>query len=165
MSVNTAREGHQYPPAEPYQVSREAVREFAAAVKAEHRAHYEVDAAELLGHADLVAPPSFAVVVAQRAEAAAIEDPELGVDFSRVVHADERFTHHSPILAGDTLHAQVTVDRIRVMGAGAMVTTKVEITTPEGELRSTVTSSLLVRADEENAAEENAAGQNEEAAA
>ena len=149
MSVNTAREGHQYPPAEPYQVSREAVREFAAAVKAEHRAHYEVDAAELLGHADLVAPPSFAVVVAQRAEAAAVEDPELGVDFSRVVHADERFTHH-PILAGDTLHAQVTVDRIRVMGAGAMVTTKVEITTPEGGLRSTVASSLLVRADEEN---------------
>lgn len=147
MSVNTEREGHQYPPAEPYQVSREAVREFAAAVKAEHRAHYDVEAAVSLGHADLVAPPSFAVVVAQRAEAAAIEDPELGVDFTRVVHAEERFTHHSPILAGDTLYGQVTVDRIRVMGAGAMVTTKVEITTPDGDLRSTVTSSLLVRAE------------------
>lgn len=147
--VNTSREGHQYPPAEPYQVSREAIREFAVAVKADHRAHYDVDAAQDLGHRDLVAPPTFAVVVAQRAEAAVIEDPETGIDFSRVVHADERFTHHSPILAGDTLHAQARIERIRVMGAGAMVTTAVEITTTEGERRSTVTSSLLVRAEGE----------------
>ncbi|GAA3062007.1 MULTISPECIES: FAS1-like dehydratase domain-containing protein [Actinomycetes] len=151
MSITTEAEGRVYPAAAPYQVSREAIREFAVAVKAEHPAHHDVDAAAALGHRDLVAPPTFAVVVAQRAEAAVVADDEVGIDFSRVVHADERFTHHSPILAGDTLHAQATLDRIRVMGAGAMVTTKVEITTAEGEARSTVTSSLLVRAEEEDA--------------
>ncbi|GAA1181764.1 FAS1-like dehydratase domain-containing protein [Nesterenkonia xinjiangensis] len=149
MSINTEAEGRVYPSAAPYQVSREAIREFAGAVKSEHPAHHDVDAATALGHRDLVAPPTFAVVVAQRAEAAVVADSEVGIDFSRVVHADERFTHHSPILAGDTLNAQVTLDRIRLMGAGAMVTTRVEITTAEGEARSTVTSSLLVRADDE----------------
>ena len=146
---NPAREGHRYPPAELYQVSREAVREFAVAVKAGHRAHHDVEAALALGHRDLMAPPTFAVVVAQRAEAAVVEDPEAGIDFSRVVHADERFTHHHPILAGDTLSAQATLTRIRVMGAGAMVTTSVEITAVQDgndEPRATVTSSLLVRA-------------------
>ncbi|GAA1821824.1 FAS1-like dehydratase domain-containing protein [Nesterenkonia flava] len=150
MSINTERQGHTYPPAQPYQVSREAIREFAHAVKAAHPAHYEVDSARELGHPDLVAPPSFAVVIAQRAEAAVINDEEAGIDFSRVVHADERFTHHAPIFAGETLHAQATLERIRVMGAGAMVTTRVEITAESGEAKSTVSSSLLVRSDDEN---------------
>lgn len=149
MTINTAREGHQYPPAEPYQVSREAIRAFAEAVKAQHPAHHDLAAAQQLGHSDLIAPPSYAVVVAQRAEAAAVSDTELGIDFSRVVHADERFTHHSPITAGDTLTAVTTVERIRLMGAGAMVTTATEITDEAGARRATVTSTLLVRAGEE----------------
>lgn len=147
MSINTGREGHTYAPAEPYQVSREAIREFAAAVKAAHPAHYDLQAAQSVGHRDLVAPPTFAVTLAQRAEAAVVNDPEAGIDFSRVVHAEERFTHHGPITAGETLTAQATLDRIRVMGAGAMVTTVTEITAEDGSARATVTSSLLVRAD------------------
>lgn len=148
MSINTGREGHTYAPAEPYQVSRDAIREFAAAVKAAHPAHHDLQAAQSLGHRDLVAPPTFAVTVAQRAEAAVVNDPEAGIDFSRVVHAEERFTHHGPITAADTLTAQTTLDRIRVMGAGAMLTTVTEITAEDGSARATVTSSLLVRAEE-----------------
>lgn len=147
--INPDRQGHQYPPAAPYQVSREAIREFAQAVKATHPAHHEPEAARALGHRDLVAPPSFAVIIAQRAEAAVVNDAEAGIDFSRVVHADERFTHQRPILAGDTLEAQVTLERIRTMGAGAMVTTRVEISGADGEPRATVTSSLLVRTEED----------------
>lgn len=149
MSINTERQGHTYPPAAPYQVSREAVRAFAQAVKAEHPAHTDLDAAQALGHPDLLAPATFAVIVAQRAEAAVVNDDQAGIDFSRVVHADERFTHHNPITAADTLHAQTTLERIRVMGAGAMVTTVTEITAEDGTARTTVTSSLLVRAEDE----------------
>jgi len=149
--INPDRQGHQYPPAPSYQVSREAIREFATAVKAEHPAHRDLAAAQGLGHQDLVAPPSFAVVIAQQAEAAVVNDEEAGIDFSRVVHADERFTHHHPILAGETLEAQVTLERIRMMGSGAMVTTRVEITTQDGDPRATVTSSLLVRGQEDAA--------------
>ena len=148
MSISTARQGQTYPPAPPYQVSRETIREFAVAVKAGHPAHQDPQAARELGHRDLIAPPTFAVVAAQRAEAAVVNDPEAGIDFSRVVHAEERFTHHSPITAGDTLSAQTTLERIRVMGSGAMVTTRTEITAEDGAARATVTSSLLVRADE-----------------
>lgn len=148
MSINADREGHTYAAAAPYQVSREAVRDFAAAVKADHPAHSDVEAARSLGHPDLVAPPTFAVVVAQRAEAAAVTDEEAGIEFSRVVHAEERFTHHAPITAGETLTAQTTLQRIRTIGSGAMVTTVTEVHTEDGSPRSTVTSSLLVRADE-----------------
>lgn len=154
MSINPDRQGHIYAPTAPFQVSREAITEFAQAVKADHAAHYDVAVAQQLGHSDVIAPPTYAVVIAQRAEAQAVQDPETGIDFSRVVHADERFTHEAPITAGDTLRAQTTLERIRTMGAGAMVTTRTEITA-EGEPRATVTSSLLVRTEDD--AEETAA--------
>ena len=72
MSVNPDVAGRSYPPAPPFQVGREAVRGFAEAVQAQHPAHHDVAAARALGHADLVAPPTFAVVIAQRAEAAVL---------------------------------------------------------------------------------------------
>ena len=66
------------------------------------------------------------------------------------MHADQRFTHHRPIVAGDELHTEVHVDSLRVMGAGAMLTTREEITDAAGEPVATCISSLLVRAEEEN---------------
>ena len=104
MTINPDLQGRSYPAAEVYDVGREKIREFARAVKATHPAHFDVDAAKGLGHRDLVAPPTFAIIIAQRADAQLIEDPEAGIDFSRVVHADQRFTHHRPIFAGDPVN-------------------------------------------------------------
>lgn len=145
MSINPNLQGRSYPSGEVYDVGREKIREFACAVKATHAAHFDVEAARTLGYEDLVAPPTFAIIVAQRADAQLIEDPEAGVDFSRVVHADQRFTHHRPIVAGDRLVAELHVDQVRAMGGGAMLTTRAEISTPEGERVATTTSSILVR--------------------
>ena len=149
MSINPDLQGRSYPAAEVYDVSREKIREFARAVKATHPAHFDVSAAVALGHRDLVAPPTFAIIVAQRADAQLIKDPESGIDFSRVVHADQRFVHHRPIVAGDQLVAELHVDGVRAMGGGAMITTRAEIfAVSEDSLRvnvSTTTSSILVR--------------------
>ncbi|TYD00067.1 MaoC family dehydratase [Arthrobacter echini] len=145
MTIAPDLQGRSYPPAEPYSVGRESVRDFARAVKATHPAHFDVAAAAALGHADLVAPPTFAIIVAQRADAQLIADPDAGIDFTRVVHADQRFVHHRPILAGDELVAELHVDQVRAMGGGAMITTRAEISTVEGAPVATSTSSILVR--------------------
>ena len=143
--VNPELAGRVYPAGDAYSVGREKIREFARAVKATHPAHYDVEAARELGYKDVVAPPTFAIIVAQRADAQLIEDPEAGIDFSRVVHADQRFVHHRPIVAGDELVAELHVDQVRSMGGGAMITTRAEISTAEGEGIATTTSSILVR--------------------
>ena len=145
MTINPDLQGRSYPAADVYDVGREKIREFARAVKAAHPAHFDVEAARGLGHADLVAPPTFAIIVAQRADAQLIADPEAGIDFSRVVHAEQRFTHHRPIVAGDRLVAQLNVDSVRAMGGGAMITTRAEISTTDGEPVATTTSAILVR--------------------
>ncbi|WP_271394524.1 FAS1-like dehydratase domain-containing protein [Neomicrococcus lactis] len=149
MAINPELQGKTYPATEPYSVGREKIREFARAVKATHSSHFDVDAARALGYADLVAPPTFAIIVAQRAEALMVEDPTSGIDFSRVVHADECFTHHRPIVAGDELVATLTVDTVRAMGGGALVTSRAEIETISGEKVATTLSSLLVRGEDQ----------------
>jgi len=148
--VNTELAGREYAPTAPYAVGREKVREFAAAVGADHPAHHDVAAARSLGYGDVVAPATFAVVVAQRAEAQLIEDPAARIDFSRVVHADERFTHHRPIVAGEELVTVLHVDSITQRAGLSMVTTRCEIfaALPDGgpgEPVSTVRSTLAVR--------------------
>lgn len=149
MAINPELQGKTYQATEPYSVGREKIREFARAVKATHSSHFDVDAARALGYTDLVAPPTFAIIVAQRAEALMVEDPTSGIDFSRVVHADERFTHHRSIVAGDELVATLTVDTVRAMGGGALVTSRAEIETVSGEKVATALSSLLVRGEDQ----------------
>lgn len=146
MGVNLEYAGREYPPTTPYVVGREHLRDFARAVGADHPAHHDVDAARALGHPDVVAPPTFAVVIAQRAEAQLIEDPAAGIDFSRVVHADERFTHHRPLHAGDEVVTVLHVDAITERAGLAMVTTRCELASAvDGAAIATVISTLAVR--------------------
>ena len=111
-------------------------------------AHRDPEAARALGHPDVVAPPTFAVIVAQRCEAQYVADPASGIDFTRVVHGDEKFRHHRPIVAGDRLVATLHVDMVRVAGGHGMVSTRVEIADEAGQPVSTVTSMLVVRGGE-----------------
>jgi len=137
--------GRVYPPTAPYAVGREHLRDFAQAVGATHPVHSDVEAARSAGYADVVATPTFAVVIAQRAEAQLIEDPGAGIDFSRVVHADERFTHHRPIVAGDEIVTVLHVDAIVERSGLAMVTTRCELADAAGAPVATVISTLAVR--------------------
>ncbi|MDO5617436.1 FAS1-like dehydratase domain-containing protein [Kocuria sp.] len=149
MSVNPDVAGRTYPSIAPYQVSREAIRAFAHTVGGQNPIHQDVEAARAAGHADLVAPPTFAIIVAQKAEAAVVADETAGIDFSRVVHADQRFTHHRAIVAGDELTAATTVDGVRAVGTGAMVSFRTDILDGDGHAVSTAVSSLLVRGEDQ----------------
>jgi acyl dehydratase len=154
--VNLDYAGREYPPNAVYSVGREKVREFADAVGATHAHHHDVGAARAAGYRDVVAPPTFAVVVAQRAEAQYIQDPAAGIDFARVVHADERFAYRQPIVAGDELTTVLHVDSLKQRAGITFVTTRCEIFVASdaggavraGEPVVTVTSTLAVRGED-----------------
>jgi acyl dehydratase len=148
MSVNPAVAGKQYPPSPVYEVGREKIAEFARAIGSDDPAHTDPAAAQALGHRDVVAPPTFAVIVAQRAEVQLMADPEAGIDYSRLVHGEERFTAHRPIVAGDRLVATLHVDSVRVAGGHGVVTSRAEIADEAGAPVSTVVSVVVVRGGE-----------------
>ena len=148
MAVNASFAGHTYPATAPYAVGREKIREFAEAVGATDRAHFDADEARARGYRDVIAPPTFAVLVAQKCDAQLIRDPESGIDFSRVVHGEQKFAHHRPVTAGDELVGVLHVDAVREAGGHAMVTTRTELATVDGEPVCTATSTIVVRGGE-----------------
>ncbi|MFE6964454.1 MaoC family dehydratase N-terminal domain-containing protein [Agromyces sp. NPDC057679] len=148
MSLNPELQGRVYPSTEPYLVGREKVREFARAVFATNPINLDPEAAAAAGYADVVAPPTFAVVVQEHSLAQLLADPDAGIDFSRVVHGDQRFTSTRPIVAGDLLTATLTVASVKSLGAHSMVTAETAITDAAGEHVVTAISTLVIRGED-----------------
>ena len=145
--VNPDLAGRTYPSTDPYLVGRESVRAFALAVLSADPVSLDIDAARAAGHADLVAPPTFPIVIQQRTLEQLLGDEDAGVDFSRVVHGDQRFTSTRPIVAGDELTGTMTVTSVKTLGGNAMVTSETVITDADGDHVVTATSTLVVRGD------------------
>ncbi|GAA4065957.1 FAS1-like dehydratase domain-containing protein [Agromyces indicus] len=148
MPVNPELQGRVFAPTAPYLVGREKVREFARAVFATNPVNVDVDAARAAGYDDVVAPPTFAVVVQEHTLAQLLAEPDAGIDFSRVVHGDQRFTSSRPIVAGDELTATLTVSGVKTLGAHSMVTAESVITDAAGAHVVTAISTLVVRGDD-----------------
>jgi len=148
MAVNAGFTGRSYPPTPPYLVGREKIREFAEAVGAVDAAHLDPAAARARGYRDVIAPPTFAVLIAQRCDRQFIADPEAGIDYTRLVHGEQRFVHHRPITAGDEIVGVLTVDSVKSAGGNSMVTTRTELSTVEGEPLCTATSTVVIRGGE-----------------
>jgi len=146
--VNPELLGRAFPPTTPYLVGREKVREFARAVFATDPQHDDPAAAQALGYADVVAPPTFAMVIQDITLQQLLGEPDSGIVLERVVHAEQRFRYTRPIVAGDELTGRLTVTGIRAFGKGAMVTSEAEITDAGGDHVVTATSVLLVGGDE-----------------
>ncbi len=149
MAVNPAVEGRSYPPTEPYLVGREKVREFARAVFSADPLSLDPAAAQAAGFADVVAPPTFAVVVQEHTLAQLLADEEAGVDFSRVVHGDQRFTFSRPIVAGDELTATLTITSVKTLGGNSMVTAESVIRDEADDHVVTAISTLVVRGEDQ----------------
>jgi acyl dehydratase len=145
MGVNPDIAGRVYPPSPAYEVGREKIREFADAVNDPNPAYRDPAAAQALGYADVIAPPTFAIVVTLPAGHQVIDDPELGIDYSRVVHGEQRFVHIRPVRAGDVLQVVVTVDNIRAAAGNDLVTTRAEVSTVDGEPVLTAFGTLVAR--------------------
>ncbi|MPZ27964.1 MAG: MaoC family dehydratase [Micromonosporaceae bacterium] len=145
MPLNRGYVGRQLPPTPPYLVGREKVREFASAIGADDPAYHDPEQARARGYPDVVAPPTFAIVPASAASRQLRDDPELGLDYSRVVHGDQRFVYTRPVVAGDELVCAVTVEEITERAGHEFLTTRVEVTTPAGEPVVTVWNKLVVR--------------------
>ncbi|MDU0346733.1 MaoC family dehydratase N-terminal domain-containing protein [Microbacterium sp. KSW2-29] len=143
MPVNPELVGRVFPPTAPYLVGREKVREFARAVFADAPQHSDPEAARALGYDDVVAPPTFAMVVQDLTLQQLLGDPESGIELSRLVHAEQRFRYTRPIVAGDELVATLSVTGIRSMGGNAMITSEAEIVDATGAHVVTTASVLL----------------------
>jgi acyl dehydratase len=143
--INRDYIGRVFPASEPYEVCRVKIAEFADAIGDANPVHRDPTVAIAAGHADVIAPPTFAIVISMAGSGAALADPGLGLNYAMVVHGEERFEYSRPIMAGDVVTAQVTLTDIRDAGRNVMLTTSTEIKTVAGEHVCTAISTIVER--------------------
>jgi acyl dehydratase len=147
MPLDASFAGRTYPPTAPYEVCREKIREFANAIGDPDPAYRDPEAARTLGHPDVVAPPTFAVIVAFRGLDTIIGDADLGLDYSRVVHGDQRFSYQRPLRAGDRVTATAVVETVRSVGGNDILGVRCDLATEDGEAVGSAWSTLVARAE------------------
>jgi acyl dehydratase len=132
MPLNQALVGKEYPPVR-YEVGREKLREFAESVGETDPIYHDEEAARAAGHPDIPAVPTFPIVLSLRVGQKVYDDPELGLDYSRVVHSEQEFSYHRPIFAGDRLLAAGRVASVEVKGRHELLAIETKVTTETGE--------------------------------
>jgi acyl dehydratase len=135
MPLNREAVGRTYAAEGEFEVSREHIRRFADAIGDPNPAYRDREAARALGHADVVAPPTFLTTIGLSLGGPnPISDPDVGVEYSRVVHGEQRFVHHRPVSPGDVLTATTTITDVRAVGSNEILSLEMEIRTTAGEL-------------------------------
>ena len=144
VPVNTAAIGKQYEPVT-YAVGREKIREYAHAVGETNPLHHDVEAARAAGYSDVVAPPMFASVYCSRAIGPAMFDPDVGIEFARLVHSGQEFTWGPLVVAGDEVTTTLTVKDISERAGSGFYVFESVSKNQDGEVVCVGTWSNIVR--------------------
>lgn len=143
MALNRDFIGRAFPPSEPYEVTRLKIKEFADAIGDPNPIYRDREAAKIAGHPDVVAPPTFPIVITLGGSALA--DPELGLNYSMVVHGEQRFEYVRPLHAGDVVTAESTIAGIRSIGRNERMDIQTVVRTVEGEHVCTAHNVIIER--------------------
>ena len=133
--VNPEIQGKRYPRTRPYAVGLEKLREFSGATFGNTADGF-------------VVPPTFPIAIQEHSLSLVIADPEAGLDFSRVVHGEQRFVYERQLVPGDELTSELEVASVKSLGGNHMVTFNTEIFDKQDKLVCTAISTLVVRGDD-----------------
>ena len=145
MAINPAYAGRTFEPSEPYEVSRVKIAEFATAIGDASPLCRDRAAARAAGYPDVIAPPTFAIVITSAGIATVMADPGLGVNYAMIVHGEQSFTHQRPLHAGDVVVTQSTIESIKQIRAMTTIATVTEVRTVDGEHVCTARSTAVER--------------------
>ncbi|OEV03439.1 MaoC family dehydratase N-terminal domain-containing protein [Streptomyces oceani] len=150
MAVDESFVGRCYPPVRSYEVGREKIRDFAQAIGDPNPVYTDPEAARALGHPDVIAPPTFVFSITFRAAGIVLEDPKLGLDYSRVVHRSQKFTYSRPVRVGDVLEVTSTIESVKSLRGNELLEIRGDVYDTAGELVVTTLCALVARRDEES---------------
>jgi acyl dehydratase len=145
MAINKDFVGRTFPATEPYEVSRVKIAEFADAIGDPSPVYRDRAAAVAAGYPDVIAPPTFPIVVTMASSGAVVTHHDLGINYAMVVHGEQRFEYSRPLRAGDVVTGESTIESIREVGRNVMMTTRTEVRTVAGEHVCTAFSTIVER--------------------
>ncbi|SRR6266508_2248925 len=144
MPLNQSLKGKEYDEVE-FTVERDLVSQFARAIGEDNPIFLDPEAAKAAGFPEQVAPPTFPTTMQIRTSGAAVVDPDLGLDYTRVVHGEQQFEIHRPLVVGDVLKAIPRIADIYARGPNEFLVIEAEIRDAKGEVVCVSRSTLLSR--------------------
>jgi len=145
LAINPDFIGRTFPPSAPYEISRVKLAEFADAIGDPNPLYRDRAAAVEAGFPDVIAPPTFPIVIGMASSGQAMADPGLNLNYAMVVHGEQRFEYQRPLHAGEIVTAEVTIADIRDIGRNSVITTSTKISTLNGEHVCTAHATLVER--------------------
>ena len=145
MAINPDYAGRTFGPSAPYEVTRGKIAEFATAIGEQSPLCFDTEAAQAAGYPDVIAPPTFAIVVFTAGGSIAVNEPGLGVNYAMVVHGEQAFEHSRPLHAGDVVVSRQTIELIKPMRKHTAMTTRIDVETVDGEHVFTARNTLVER--------------------
>ena len=130
--------GSHYRAPDYFEVGREKIREFSASLQDDHPMHYAESAAADAGYDNLVAPLTFLAVAGRRVQLEIFTKFNVPINIARVIHRDQKFKFHRPILAQDKLYFDTYLDSVIESHGTVLAEIRSEVTDAEG--RPVVTS-------------------------
>ena len=138
MAVSSAQE--------PFRVSREKIREFANALGERNPVCHSVEAAKAAGYQDLVAPPTFLTSLQLFELERFLSSPDVGLDISQILHGEQGFDLHRPVIAGDALVSETSIEDKRERGGATFYSLATEVKDANGELVASLSSTIVAGA-------------------
>ena len=147
MALDPANVGKTFTSNQTYLVGREKVREFARAVGEASPLCHDVKAARAAGYSDVVAPTTFPIAITLEIVGDFVTSDEVGLDWSRVVHSEQKFLYHRPIVAGDEFAVTSVIEDIKAIAGNDMIAVRSDLHDATGVVVAEVTTSLVARGD------------------
>jgi len=146
--------GSHYRAPDYFEVGREKIREFALAVKDDDPTHYSDEDAAEAGYPAVVAPLTFLAVAGRRVQLEIFTKFSIPINIARVLHRDQKFTFHRPMLAHDRLYFDTYLDSVIESHGTVIAEIRSEVTDADGNPVITSTVTMLGEAAQQEAGAE-----------
>jgi acyl dehydratase len=93
-------------------------------------------------------PPTYVTAAEFTALPQVLADPELAVDFTRVVHGAQGYEYHRPLREGEALQVRARVESVRSKGGNRFLTIVMDLVDADGNLVCSARSQMVERGDQ-----------------
>ena len=134
MALNLAFLNRSYPSLETFKVDQEKINAFSDAIGDNN--DYVKEG---------FASPTYLISIQMGTMEVALFDPELGLDYSKVVHGEQSFEYKKPVKAGDELSFISTIEDIKSKVGNDFITIRSDVKDAAGNDVATLKATLIAR--------------------
>jgi acyl dehydratase len=134
VALNQAFLNRSYPSKETYKVTKDQIDNFAKSIG---------DSNSYVS--DGFASPTFLISIQMGAMQVALFDPELGLDWNKVVHGEQSFEYKKPVQVGDELSFISTIEDIKTKVGNDFITIRSDVKDSNKNDVATLRATLIAR--------------------